>query len=236
MPRGVKKENLPTKVCVVCARPFTWRKKWERVWDDVTTCSKSCNRTRKTKSRGPNNGTVPDGDLDPLAANFGSIHVSDSLGSDAEEKADAGDHEQILTEQVKAAADISQNQCDDESQSSQISSTFSDGFDVDKQFTPELIPSLMDAKAQRKAEKKRKKTERRAQREGRGDPTAGQKQCTVCSKSVNLLIRCTYDKSGEWGMVCGKCWNDVSGGVVDGDNAHPHYRYGGLWKNRRAQT
>lgn len=38
------------------------------------------------------------------------------------------------------------------------------------------------------------------------------------------------------GMVCGKCWNDVSGGVVDGDNAHPYYRYGGLWKNRRAQT
>ncbi len=28
MPRGVKKENLPTKVCVVCNRPFTWRKKW----------------------------------------------------------------------------------------------------------------------------------------------------------------------------------------------------------------
>ena len=34
-------------------------------------------------------------------------------------------------------------------------------------------------------------------------------------------------------MVCGKCWRDVSGGVVDGDDAHPFYRYGGLWKNRR---
>jgi hypothetical protein len=32
--RGVKKENLPTKVCVVCDRPFTWRKKWERCWDE----------------------------------------------------------------------------------------------------------------------------------------------------------------------------------------------------------
>ena len=29
--RGVKKENLPSKICVVCNRPFTWRKKWERV-------------------------------------------------------------------------------------------------------------------------------------------------------------------------------------------------------------
>ena len=25
MPNGVKKENLPTKVCVVCGRPYTWR-------------------------------------------------------------------------------------------------------------------------------------------------------------------------------------------------------------------
>jgi hypothetical protein len=24
----------------------------------------------------------------------------------------------------------------------------------------------------------------------------------------------------------------VSGGVADGDSQHPHYRYGGLWKNR----
>ena len=95
---------------------------------------------------------------------------------------------------------------------------------------------ITDAKARRKAEKKRKKAERRAQREGRGDPTAGQKQCTLCAKSVNLLIRCQHDRSGEWAMVCGRCWNEVSGGVVDGDDSHPYYRYGGLWKNRRAQT
>ena len=47
MPRGVKKENLPTKVCVTCDRPFTWRKKWEKCWDEVSTCSKSCNAKRK---------------------------------------------------------------------------------------------------------------------------------------------------------------------------------------------
>jgi len=47
MPRGVKKENLPSKVCVTCGRPFTWRKKWERCWDEVTTCSKSCNAARR---------------------------------------------------------------------------------------------------------------------------------------------------------------------------------------------
>ncbi|KAL3762277.1 hypothetical protein ACHAWU_000924 [Discostella pseudostelligera] len=101
--------------------------------------------------------------------------------------------------------------------------------------TPTPLLEHFDAKAQRKAEKKRKKAERRAQKMGQGDPTAGQKRCTLCDNSVNLLIRCTYDSSGEWGMVCGKCWKSVSGGVVDGDDAHPHYRYGGLWKNRRAQ-
>ena len=31
-----------------------------------------------------------------------------------------------------------------------------------------------------------------------------------------------------------QCWRDASGGVPDGDADHPHYRYGGLWKNRRA--
>merc|ERR1711907_142951 len=51
MPRGVKKENLPTKVCVTCQRPFTWRKKWEKCWDEVTTCSKSCNSQRRRESR-----------------------------------------------------------------------------------------------------------------------------------------------------------------------------------------
>ncbi|CAB9518477.1 Uncharacterized protein conserved in bacteria (DUF2256) [Seminavis robusta] len=46
--KAVAKENFPSKVCVVCHRPFTWRKKWERAWDEVTTCSKSCNAQRKS--------------------------------------------------------------------------------------------------------------------------------------------------------------------------------------------
>jgi hypothetical protein len=35
MPRGVAKANLPSKVCEVCNRPFTWRKVWENCWDEV---------------------------------------------------------------------------------------------------------------------------------------------------------------------------------------------------------
>ncbi|MEQ8258582.1 MAG: DUF2256 domain-containing protein [Roseovarius confluentis] len=30
-----RKSDLPTKVCATCGRPFTWRKKWEKVWDEV---------------------------------------------------------------------------------------------------------------------------------------------------------------------------------------------------------
>ena len=39
--------NLPTKVCEVCDRPFTWRKKWENCWDEVRCCSKRCQSERK---------------------------------------------------------------------------------------------------------------------------------------------------------------------------------------------
>ncbi|KAL7532347.1 hypothetical protein ACHAXR_008605 [Thalassiosira sp. AJA248-18] len=229
MPRGVKKENLPTKVCVVCGRPFTWRKKWERVWAEVTTCSKSCNRKRKILKSRESSCTLQEPAGDALDAMAGGVHdITELIGEQA-----------ILTEEEEVNALTKSQSFDDESQSSQNSSTSNDSNIINEQQFPRLTelipPTIMDAKTQRKAEKKRKKAERRAQREGNGDPTAGQKQCTLCSKSVNLLIRCTHDESGKWGMVCGKCWNNVSGGVVDGDDAHPHYRYGGLWKNRRAQ-
>ena len=39
MPRNIKKSNLPTKVCSVCKRPFAWRKKWEKNWNEIKYCS-----------------------------------------------------------------------------------------------------------------------------------------------------------------------------------------------------
>ncbi|TAL29899.1 DUF2256 domain-containing protein [Phenylobacterium sp.] len=36
------KSDLPTKLCVVCGRPFTWRKKWARDWVNVKYCSDRC--------------------------------------------------------------------------------------------------------------------------------------------------------------------------------------------------
>jgi hypothetical protein len=46
-----KKSELPTKPCVTCGRPFAWRKKWEKVWDEVRYCSDRCRRDRNAGSR-----------------------------------------------------------------------------------------------------------------------------------------------------------------------------------------
>jgi len=45
--RGVKKENLPQKTCLACGRPFTWRKKWAKHWDEVKYCSDRCRNVRR---------------------------------------------------------------------------------------------------------------------------------------------------------------------------------------------
>ena len=42
MPKMRKKADLPTKPCATCGLPFAWRKKWEKVWDEVRYCSDRC--------------------------------------------------------------------------------------------------------------------------------------------------------------------------------------------------
>ncbi len=42
MARKPSKADLPTKECVVCGLPFTWRKKWARDWENVKYCSLRC--------------------------------------------------------------------------------------------------------------------------------------------------------------------------------------------------
>lgn len=41
------KKPLPYKECVVCKKPFSWRKKWKKVWEDVKYCSKRCRLNKK---------------------------------------------------------------------------------------------------------------------------------------------------------------------------------------------
>lgn len=47
MPKATRKSDLPEKTCVTCGRPFTWRKKWAAVWDEVRYCSERCRRERR---------------------------------------------------------------------------------------------------------------------------------------------------------------------------------------------
>ena len=48
--KGVKKQDLPSKPCLICGRPFAWRKKWEKVWEEVKFC---CERCRRSKASAP---------------------------------------------------------------------------------------------------------------------------------------------------------------------------------------
>ena len=49
MPAKRRKAELPVKTCVACGRPFAWRRKWARDWEEVRYCSERCRR----------NGTSP---------------------------------------------------------------------------------------------------------------------------------------------------------------------------------
>lgn len=260
MPRGIKKENLPTKTCVACGRPFTWRKKWERCWDEVTTCSKSCNNKRRLANKNnadadrererPSSSdreveeekmqtqcqTVRPGGSQQTTPNPRPKYAAvvnglafDAIGDDVrtflEESAVTEDDMDELEEKVLLDALSFHDTLTEQFKTTDIQ---------EKDITDQEI--VQRQTSERKAAKKAKKAERRAQREGRGDPEAGKKPCDMCGTSVNLLIRCMYEEGQtDWKMVCGKCWHVASGGVVDGDYHHPHYRYGGLWKNRRRQ-
>lgn len=44
--KGIKKQHLPEKICLICGRPFSWRKKWEKDWENVKYCSEKCRRQK----------------------------------------------------------------------------------------------------------------------------------------------------------------------------------------------
>ncbi|HCN04435.1 MAG TPA: hypothetical protein DIS79_02360 [Bacteroidetes bacterium] len=51
MKHRYSKSTLPSKICPICNRPFTWRKKWEREWENVRYCSERCRRAVKQSLR-----------------------------------------------------------------------------------------------------------------------------------------------------------------------------------------
>ncbi|WP_310474067.1 DUF2256 domain-containing protein [Sandarakinorhabdus sp.] len=47
-----QKADLPTKDCAACGRPFSWRKKWARDWDNVRYCSDACRSGAYGRAKG----------------------------------------------------------------------------------------------------------------------------------------------------------------------------------------
>jgi hypothetical protein len=42
MPVAKRKNGFDPKICIACGKPMEWRKKWEKNWENVKYCSKSC--------------------------------------------------------------------------------------------------------------------------------------------------------------------------------------------------
>lgn len=58
MARMTKPRDLPEKICPCCNRPFRWRKKWARIWDEVRYCSDACRRARSILNASKKSGTL----------------------------------------------------------------------------------------------------------------------------------------------------------------------------------
>jgi hypothetical protein len=61
MPKGnPNKSYLPSKLCIVCSRPFTWRKKWAKNWNEVKYCSDKCRGSKPPLTpKGEQNEKMP---------------------------------------------------------------------------------------------------------------------------------------------------------------------------------
>ena len=46
-----RKALLASKDCLICGRPFVWRKKWAKDWEHVKYCSERCRRHRAKDGR-----------------------------------------------------------------------------------------------------------------------------------------------------------------------------------------
>ena len=40
------KAALPSKPCLVCGRPMSWRRAWAKNWDEVRYCSEACRKKK----------------------------------------------------------------------------------------------------------------------------------------------------------------------------------------------
>ena len=143
------------------------------------------------------------------------------------------DHDPTMNFYDDDGADTYNNDEDGRYDSDNSDNVVSKTNSIDGLMTGNTNTDEMTTRQRRKAAKKAMKAARREKRQG-GAVEASRKPCDLCGTPVDMLIRCTVDATQQYRMVCGKCWPSVSGGVPDGDDDHPHYNYGGVWKNRAA--
>jgi hypothetical protein len=43
------KAGLPSKPCLACGRPMTWRRSWAKNWAEVKVCSEACRRAKVSR-------------------------------------------------------------------------------------------------------------------------------------------------------------------------------------------
>lgn len=85
-----------SKPCVSCGRTITWRRKWERDWDEVRYCSTACRRAGVS----PTDRALEQAVLALLAARAGGATICPSEAA----RAVGGEAWRELMEPVRAAA------------------------------------------------------------------------------------------------------------------------------------
>jgi hypothetical protein len=199
MTHGVKKENLPSKMCVTCNRPFTWRKKWERCWDEVTTCSKGCNAKRRALAKkdgrdaGDDNGDDDDDDDDELAEVKKKAPDSELI-SPLKGKSSSDDGESITKVSVKEGKQSAPHKEMVENGDEDLEE------DDDDDKAEEIIKP--EKKLSRKKLQKLKMKEIEGESPPKDGPTERTKVCTVCKGDKTHLFRCQWDASKQWRFVC----------------------------------
>jgi len=59
--KRIQKANQPHKTCIVCQRPFSWRKKWRNCWEEIQYCSNGCRKRKpSTTKKMVSNNTIDD--------------------------------------------------------------------------------------------------------------------------------------------------------------------------------
>ncbi|WP_432519706.1 DUF3253 domain-containing protein [Kineococcus sp. SYSU DK006] len=90
--------TLPTKDCAVCGRTITWRRKWERDWEQVRHCSDACRR------RAGGAGARVDARLDTALRALLERSSRAGVSPDEAARAVGGDDWRALAEPARAAA------------------------------------------------------------------------------------------------------------------------------------